>query len=35
MHSWKPNHDEVPNLVQDQYTLKVKLQEWSVEFGLL
>lgn len=35
MHSWKPNHDEVPKIIMDNCILKEKIVEAASRFGLV
>jgi hypothetical protein len=34
MHFWKSNHDEVPSLLSDPFSLKIKIVNLSSDFGL-
>lgn len=34
MHFWKSNHDEVPALLSDPFSLKIKVLQLSNAFGL-
>jgi len=35
MHSWRANHDEVPQLTQDSVLLKIKIKELSDKFNIV
>lgn len=35
MHFWKPNHDEVPSLIGDPFSLKLKILSAAALYNLL
>jgi hypothetical protein len=35
IHFWKANHDEVPQLIGDPFSLKIKILDYASKFNLL